>query len=142
MKLRKPIPQFLPISGCKIRIYYNGIKRECTNCYGHHAKQNCRKKKSGMDWPCEKLYGIWMPTQKSVISGTENGGESSTWTILEGIRGILVCFLCCIISFQQWCYQSVPRWCIKSIRKQTYDWSSSVHGQWYRRWAETMAIGS
>ena len=28
MNLKKPIPQFMPISGRKIRIYYNGIKRD------------------------------------------------------------------------------------------------------------------
>ena len=28
MRLDAPIPQYLPISGRKVRIYYNGIKRE------------------------------------------------------------------------------------------------------------------
>ena len=45
MKLNTPIPQYLPISGRKVRIYYNGIRRVCTNCYGFHAKQRCRNKK-------------------------------------------------------------------------------------------------
>ena len=38
MKLSKPIPQFMPVSGKKLRFYYNGIRRMCTNCYGYHAK--------------------------------------------------------------------------------------------------------
>ena len=72
MKLIKPIPQFLPISGKKVRIFYNGIKRECTNCYGYHAKQNCSNKK--VEWidhvikfintnpKISKLwYGKWWP---------------------------------------------------------------------------------
>ena len=48
MRLKKHIPQFMPISGRKLRFYYNGIKRQCTNCYGHHAKQNCRNRK--VEW--------------------------------------------------------------------------------------------
>ena len=43
MKLSKPIPQFLPVSGRKIRFYYNGIRRMCTNCYGYTFKLKSKK---------------------------------------------------------------------------------------------------
>ena len=84
MRLIKPIPQFLPISGKKIRIYYNGIRRQCTNCYGGHAKQNCRNQKLEwidqvkrfMDWnpKINKLwYGKWWHiVQKSRSKTSEN----------------------------------------------------------------------
>ena len=45
MKLKKPIPQFLPVSGKKLRIYFNGIQRMCTNCYGHHANRTAEIKR-------------------------------------------------------------------------------------------------
>ena len=39
MKLRKPIPQYLPVFGRKIRIDYLGINKSCYNCYGNHTRQ-------------------------------------------------------------------------------------------------------
>ena len=34
MRFNKPIPQFLPVYGKKLRIYYPGIKQACKNYYG------------------------------------------------------------------------------------------------------------
>ena len=45
MKLKKQIPQYLPIYGRKLRIYYPGIDRACSNCYGMHSRQKCRNDK-------------------------------------------------------------------------------------------------
>jgi hypothetical protein len=43
MLLHKPIPQFLPIAGKKVRIYYRGIAKLCTKCYRQgHLRQACR----------------------------------------------------------------------------------------------------
>ena len=88
MRLERPIPQFLPISGRKVRIYYPGIKRECTNCYGHHAKQNCRNPKvqwieqvgSFMDKnpKISRLwYGKWWQIIKKLRAGNSNGQDRS-----------------------------------------------------------------
>ena len=49
MLLHSPIPQFLPIDGKKIRIYYRGIAKLCTKCYRHgHLRQGCRNEQD--DW--------------------------------------------------------------------------------------------
>ena len=88
MKLKRPIPQFLPISGRKVRFYYNGIKRECTNCYGHHAKQNCRNQKvqwidqvrSFMDKnpKISRLwYGKWWQIVNKLRAGNSNVQDRS-----------------------------------------------------------------
>ena len=45
MKLIKPVPQFLPMLGKKIRIYHNGINKLCTNCFGNHTRRQCRHTK-------------------------------------------------------------------------------------------------
>ena len=45
MKLNSDVPQLLPMAGRRIKIYYSGIKRLCTRCFGHHNKKDCRNKK-------------------------------------------------------------------------------------------------
>ena len=45
MKLAGPVPQFLPMHGRRIRIYHSGITKLCTNCYGNHARRQCRGEK-------------------------------------------------------------------------------------------------
>ena len=45
MKLIKDIPQFLPMYGRRIRIYYKGITKLCTKCFGTHARRQCGKEK-------------------------------------------------------------------------------------------------
>jgi len=49
VKLSKPIPQYLPMYGRKIKIYYRGIDKQCTNCYNFgHIKKICVNQK--VDW--------------------------------------------------------------------------------------------
>ena len=45
MKLKGPIPQYLPLSCRKLRIWCLGFKTVCTNYYGLHARQKCRNEK-------------------------------------------------------------------------------------------------
>ena len=45
MKLARPVPQFLPMHGRRIRIYHSGITKLCTNCYGSHTRRQCRSEK-------------------------------------------------------------------------------------------------
>jgi len=71
MQLFNQIPQFLPIDGKKIRIYYKGIPKLCTKCYTHgHLQQACNNDQD--DWMTyldrlminseleDKLFGKWV----------------------------------------------------------------------------------
>lgn len=50
VELREHIPEWLPIKGCRARIYYHGMKIQCSNCWqlGHLSKQ------------CKSPKGTWM----------------------------------------------------------------------------------
>ncbi len=44
--LKKHIPEFLPIAGRKLQVFYPGIPKACNNCYQvGHMKRNCKAKK-------------------------------------------------------------------------------------------------
>ena len=70
MKLRKDIPQLIPMFGKRIRIYYRGVQKLCTKCFGKHSRLHCRNDKvrwidyvlrfmeENPDIP-ERLYGRW-----------------------------------------------------------------------------------
>ena len=45
MKLSADLPQFVPICGKRIRLYYRGITKMCTNCFGAHARKVCSSPK-------------------------------------------------------------------------------------------------
>jgi hypothetical protein len=45
MRLRKEIPQLIPMWGRRIRIYYRGVQKLCTNCFGPHPRRNCRSER-------------------------------------------------------------------------------------------------
>ena len=46
MIITKEIPQYIPMYGRKIRLYYRGIIKTCTNCYQNgHQKRDCNNKK-------------------------------------------------------------------------------------------------
>ena len=45
MRLKKEVPQLLPMWGKRIRIYYRGVTKLCPNCFGAHARKNCRSEK-------------------------------------------------------------------------------------------------
>ena len=77
MKLDQDIPQMLPMSGRKIKIYYRGIQKLCTNCFGKHQKRNCQSKKvPWIDYVCnfiadnpdipEEYYGKWSEIVRKV----------------------------------------------------------------------------
>ena len=70
MKLVKNIPQFLPVYGRRIRIYYKGINKLCTQCFGKHNRRSCTNQKVPWinyvrdymfdnDEVKEQLYGKW-----------------------------------------------------------------------------------
>ena len=39
IKLTKDLPQIGPIMGKRVKFFYRGIQKLCTNCFGHHNKQ-------------------------------------------------------------------------------------------------------
>ena len=45
MKLTTDLPQFVPICGKIICLYYRGITKMCTNCLGAHARKVCSSPK-------------------------------------------------------------------------------------------------
>ena len=45
MRLDKPIPQFLPMYGKKVRVNYRSQQTMCTNCYGRHPRKVCKSEK-------------------------------------------------------------------------------------------------
>ena len=70
MELKKPIPEFLPIDGKKVRIHYGGIAKQCLNCYGYnHKKSECKDQKcTWLEYVTgfiqshnleENMYGKW-----------------------------------------------------------------------------------
>ena len=42
MSIDKPIPQFLPMCGKKVRVDHRGQQTLCTNCYGKHPRKFCK----------------------------------------------------------------------------------------------------
>ena len=46
MKLHKDIPQFLPMHGRKIRIYFKNMNKLCSNCYGCHSRRQCTNERT------------------------------------------------------------------------------------------------
>ena len=70
MKLKKDIPQLLPMFGKRIRVYYRGVQKLCTKCFGNHNRLHCRNDKvrwidyvlrfieNNPDIP-EEMYGRW-----------------------------------------------------------------------------------
>ena len=39
------MPQLIPMHGKRIRLYYRGIIKRCTNCFGAHQRKNCKEEK-------------------------------------------------------------------------------------------------
>ena len=37
------MPQLIPMHGKRIRLYYRGIIKRCTNCFGAHQRKNCKE---------------------------------------------------------------------------------------------------
>jgi len=70
MRLSKSIPQFLPMLGRKIKVYYRGITKLCINCYKPgHIRKDCQNQTVGWITYVENfmsennlddsLYGNW-----------------------------------------------------------------------------------
>ena len=49
MRLKMDLPNWLPMYGKKICVEYPGARRQCSGCYGYHARKFCRSEKCGME---------------------------------------------------------------------------------------------
>lgn len=45
IKLRKPIPQVLPLEGKRVKVYYHSIRKLCANCFGRHPRKDFKMKR-------------------------------------------------------------------------------------------------
>jgi hypothetical protein len=45
MKIEKDMPQFMPMQGKRVRLYYRGITKRCTNCFQQHQRKFCKNEK-------------------------------------------------------------------------------------------------
>ena len=82
MRLDKPIPQFIPMLGRKIEIYYRGMKQVCVNCYeAGHKKNDCKnQRREWVNYVAEfietndlspEMYGKWFEITKKLRTSTD-----------------------------------------------------------------------
>jgi hypothetical protein len=71
MRLKKEIPQLIPMLGKRVSIYYPGIRRLCSKCFEEHSGKFCKKTKvKWIDYVInfietnkhvlEEAYGRWL----------------------------------------------------------------------------------
>ena len=75
MRLVKDIPQFLPMYGRRIRIYYKGINKICTQCFGSHNRRQCQNGKTP-----------WIVYVRDYMTGNKDVGEmmyGKWWNIID-----------------------------------------------------------
>ena len=87
MKIEKWIPQYLPMYGSKIRIYYKNVVKICTRCYeGGHIRKDCQNnKKQWIDYVSDfmntnpdipkEFYGRWSEVVENEINSKEKRTE-------------------------------------------------------------------
>jgi len=80
VKINKAIPQFLPMYGHKIRVYYKDIPRVCTNCYeAGHVRKSCTNTNkiwvhhvtefiSENERIPEECFGFWLQKSREYVS--------------------------------------------------------------------------
>ena len=89
MKLSREPPQFLPMFGKRIRLYYRGITKKCTNCFLPHQRKTCKNERvpwmeyvttfmaSHPEIP-EEFYGKWAKvTQQPGTVNAETNEEKN-----------------------------------------------------------------
>lgn len=87
MKILNHIPQFLPMNGRKVRIYYRGMIKLCANCFEpNHLKSECsNEKKPWIEYVADfleenddmgpELFGRWVQAVKKYrlnLTGTSS----------------------------------------------------------------------
>jgi len=83
IKLKRPIPQFLPMYGYKIKVYYRDIEKVCTKCFRPgHLQNDCQNQQK--EWLHEvvdfiqnneqiddELFGRWLSLAREYIEKNE-----------------------------------------------------------------------
>lgn len=99
MKIEEHIPQFLPINGRKVKVYYRGMPKLCSRCYEEgHMKADCENTfTSWLEYVAnfiemhphfdEKLFGKWRKISEKWRMDQQ---QNSTSTIVPPTRGLLV----------------------------------------------------
>jgi hypothetical protein len=54
VKLNRSIPHILPINGLKVKFTYNGVKKQCKNCYEYHKERRTGDQTNKKTYSCEK----------------------------------------------------------------------------------------
>ena len=54
VKLKRSIPNILPIGGLKVKFTYSSVKKQCKNCYGYHTSAKKEKETNKTSYLCEK----------------------------------------------------------------------------------------
>ena len=92
IKLKRDIPQLLPMLGKRIKINYPGVQRLCTNCFRNHHKKNCQSKKvSWREYACnfavsnpeipDHVFGEWMIRQLQPVSPASSTTPTADWVL-------------------------------------------------------------
>ena len=56
VKMKRSIPSFLPIGGLRVKFAYNGVKKQCKNCYEYHRSRKSERNESKPNYTCEKNH--------------------------------------------------------------------------------------
>ena len=49
IRLKKDLPNYLPIYGRKICLEYKGVRKQCNACFGFHLRKFCKYERMGME---------------------------------------------------------------------------------------------
>ena len=89
IRLAKNLPNWVPMYGKKVCFEYPGVRRQCNNCYGPHAKKYCKSERVGMvnfvkgfsaryNSVPEELYGKLSIYAMSKVLATETVSKAPT----------------------------------------------------------------
>jgi hypothetical protein len=93
MQLERDMPQLIPMHGKRILLYYRGIIKRCTNCFGSHQRKNCKEEQvpwikyvkqfitNYLEIPME-AYGRWA----KMIDGMGLGADANKTIVPEKDR--------------------------------------------------------
>jgi hypothetical protein len=71
MKLSRDMPQLIPMHGKRVHLYYRGITKRCTNCFGTHQRKNCKSEKVTWFSYVEQFARIFPDIPKSMYGQTK-----------------------------------------------------------------------
>ena len=55
MKLKRYMPNWVPMYGRKVCFSYRGIKKQCNSCFGPHLKKFCKYEKMSLEEYADKF---------------------------------------------------------------------------------------